>query len=87
MMNEPLIRERYIARANIISNKLDINNSSGISRDELQHAFEDDKMVNLLSSLEVDGTTAARFFDLLDEDGSGQVSFPEFVLGCLKLRG
>jgi len=54
--------------------------------DFMQHASDDDTKA-LLRSLEIEVRDALVLFELLDNDGSGQVDLEEFVTGCITLRG
>merc|ERR1711972_241132 len=45
------------------------------------------QMQGYFKSIDVDPSNAYGIFHLLDADGSGSVTFEEFVSGCCKLRG
>ncbi|CAJ1376603.1 unnamed protein product, partial [Effrenium voratum] len=64
----------------------DVDGSGCVSRDEFQVILKDKNAASFLDSLDLQVSDAHRLFDLLD-DGSGQVTYQEFLDGCMRLKG
>merc|ERR1719189_2080133 len=58
-----------------------------ISREELEEAFKSDKIRFSFKALDIDIHDSNYLFDMLDDDGSGEVDMEEFVTGCQRLKG
>jgi hypothetical protein len=65
----------------------DTEQSGTLSWDELAQYLEDDKNKAQFQALDLDLWQAHVLFDMLDEDGSGEVGIREFLEGCIRLKG
>eukprot|EP00747_Dinoflagellata_sp_TGD_P082129 gnl/TRDRNA2_/TRDRNA2_161575_c2_seq1.p1 gnl/TRDRNA2_/TRDRNA2_161575_c2~~gnl/TRDRNA2_/TRDRNA2_161575_c2_seq1.p1 ORF type:complete len:276 (+),score=28.56 gnl/TRDRNA2_/TRDRNA2_161575_c2_seq1:1-828(+) len=65
----------------------DDNLSGAVDFEEFDKFMNDPTMQGYLKSIELDPHESRHLFDLLDEDGSGEVSGEELVQGCMKLNG
>merc|ERR1712232_1439648 len=54
---------------------------------EFESGLEDDRMQATLATFDIERRDAVALFEMLDVDGSGDVSIEEFVTGCIKSRG
>jgi len=67
--------------------KIDVDKSGVLTRDEFVDLLQDEEVSAMLVHIGLDPKEAGALFTLLDEDRSGSVSFPEFLSGCLGLKG
>ena len=58
-----------------------------VSWEELSTYLKDSHVIAYFQSQELDVTDARFIFDLLDSDGSGELTIDEFCVGCHRLRG
>merc|ERR1712008_429938 len=58
-----------------------------INRKDFEAVIRNDEVSELLDSLEISVTSAAKLFDILDCNGSGWVDIAEMAEGLLKMRG
>eukprot|EP00930_Biecheleria_cincta_P030821 TRINITY_DN21364_c0_g1_i1.p1 TRINITY_DN21364_c0_g1~~TRINITY_DN21364_c0_g1_i1.p1 ORF type:complete len:599 (+),score=114.50 TRINITY_DN21364_c0_g1_i1:122-1918(+) len=65
----------------------DVDKDGGIDLDEMQALLEDPVMTAYLSLIGFQFDDAKKIFRLFDKDGSGQISFGEFMRGCESLKG
>jgi len=79
--------QRYIRQLQAFFSEVDLDNSKTISWDEFQRHLLSDEAQVYLASLEIDHTHARHLFDLLDEDGTGELDIEELIEGCLRLKG
>lgn len=68
-------------------NIADKDNSSSITWDEIVESLDDPSLVKEWKSIGVQAEDARYLFKLLDLENSGEVSFEEFMGGCLRLSG
>lgn len=82
-----------ISEGNIVNELRDLfsledDNSDGrLTWSEFEGHLEQKQMRRTFQALDLDVREAENLFTLLDMDGSGWVSYDEFVTGCLRLRG
>jgi hypothetical protein len=65
----------------------DTDGSGALSFQEFQEFLNDEKIKAFFMALELDMSSCARIFHLLDESGDGTLEAHEFVEGCIDLRG
>merc|ERR1712232_230502 len=58
-----------------------------ITSEEMMESLEDDKTAKMWKSIGVQAEDAQDLFKLLDVDDEQEVSFEEFMGGCLRLNG
>jgi Ca2+-binding EF-hand superfamily protein len=66
---------------------MDEDKSGELTLKELSANLDSEELVAYFNHLNLDVIQAWEIFQLLDVDNSGTLSLPEFVEGCLKLRG
>jgi len=66
---------------------IDVDESDKISKDELLFMMQDESIQAFFGILGFDSTDADRLFKMLDVDGSGDITFDDFVHGCTHLKG
>jgi len=77
----------YISMLMDLLREIDSGGTGVITRQELEEAFKSDKVRYSFSVLDIDINDSNYLFDMLDDDGSGEVDMEEFVSGCLRLKG
>lgn len=65
----------------------DVDKSGTLTWDEFKDHLQDPAVMAYFQALDLDVTQAHVLFDLLDNDGSDQVTLDEFLDGCVRLRG
>jgi hypothetical protein len=65
----------------------DTNVDAKVSRDEFRNLLAHDEVKVWLASMDYFPSDPEALFDMLDNDGSGQISAVEFLTGMVKLRG
>jgi len=65
----------------------DSDNSETVDKDEFIAAMQDDSFVARLTELSIPVLEAQHLFDVLDIDGSGQITLPEFLDGFTRVAG
>jgi len=78
---------RYTERIKGFFKDADVDKSGTLSWEEFRAHLHDPKVKAYFQSLELDVSQAHVLFELLDADGSNQVTVDEFLDGCLRLKG
>jgi len=66
----------------------DSNDSEkSLSWDEFETKFTDERIKAYFLSLDLDMSSVAKVYDLIDADGSGDIELAEFVEACVNYRG
>merc|ERR1711971_1216564 len=65
----------------------DTDLSGQVSFNEFEAIMGTPRMKVYLAAIDLHTDEATELFHLLDSDGSGEISVPEFIQGCLSLRG
>jgi len=65
----------------------DVDKSGTLTWDEFEAHLQDPAVMAYFQALDLDVSQAHVLFELLDNDGSDQVTLDEFLDGCLRLRG
>jgi len=80
-------QESVVNQIRALFNGIDIDKSGTLSKKELQRNLNDSRVKAYFSVLQIDVQEATGLFDLLDVDGSGEVSVEEFIMTCMRLKG
>mmetsp|Transcript_35303 Transcript_35303/g.82371 ORF Transcript_35303/g.82371 Transcript_35303/m.82371 type:complete len:575 (+) Transcript_35303:45-1769(+) len=80
-------KEECIALIQAFFHAVDVNHNGEISLDELRFFLDDATMEAFFRTLGFDVYDKQRFMELLDVDDSGEVSYEEFLEGCMRYRG
>jgi len=80
-------RDEYVAKIQGLFTKMDDDGSGDVSYAEFERHLSDEEMVAFCSSLEIDATDVAQFFNILSAGGTRSVDVETFVIGCIKLKG
>mmetsp|Transcript_544 Transcript_544/g.1682 ORF Transcript_544/g.1682 Transcript_544/m.1682 type:complete len:645 (+) Transcript_544:79-2013(+) len=80
-------KEVYLSMLHDLLNEIDTDGTGVISRIALEDAFQRERVRYTFSALDIDIPDSNYLFDMLDEDGSGEVEEAEFIDGCLRLKG
>merc|ERR1712187_69315 len=80
-------RAGYVSMLMDLLQEIDQGGTGVITRQELEEAFKSEKVKYSFSVLDIDIHDSNYLFDMLDDDGSGEVDMEEFVSGCLRLKG
>merc|ERR1712064_79430 len=86
-----LRKERVLAATTAKLNRLftgsDCNRDGRVDREEFRAILKHKDVRMWLASMDYDPKDPEALYNMLDEDGSGQLSCQEFVKGMTKLRG
>mmetsp|Transcript_37526 Transcript_37526/g.100020 ORF Transcript_37526/g.100020 Transcript_37526/m.100020 type:complete len:183 (-) Transcript_37526:38-586(-) len=81
------LREKYVVEMREIFLDLDEDASGTMTLEELTRGLKDPRVQSYFTALGLELHDTARLFNLIDDDGSGDVSIDEFLDGCLRLKG
>jgi len=70
-----------------VFNEIDNDKSNKVSIKELEVAMSQEKLASFMESMDISTQDIWTLFLILDADGSGEISFEEFVSGCMQLQG
>jgi len=88
MIREELQRKsEYVSWAVELFNNIDQDASGDISEDEFRKHANNPELLAFASSLELDVTDIAQFYNMLSCRGKYNVDVDTFVNGCIKLKG
>jgi len=79
-------QEDYVRKLKALFFQLDTSGDGLVSWDEFQQMLTDVRLKAWLNALEIEPTDMEEFFHILD-DGDGELTIDEFVLGISRLRG
>mmetsp|Transcript_91399 Transcript_91399/g.293580 ORF Transcript_91399/g.293580 Transcript_91399/m.293580 type:complete len:620 (+) Transcript_91399:97-1956(+) len=79
--------QQYTRRIKIFFREADLDKSGTLSWEEFRSHLDDGRVKAYFQALDLDVSQARILFDLLDVDGSDNVTVDEFLDGCLKLKG
>ncbi|CAJ1452141.1 unnamed protein product [Effrenium voratum] len=79
--------EKYFRSVAGMFHKLDTSGDGSLSWEEFQQAMEDPKLCFLLQKLEIDPGDLKLLFDLMDEQGTGEISIEDFIEGITRFKG
>jgi len=77
----------FLEQMRNIFEEADADASGSITWTEFKKYLENDEIRAYLSAQQLDACDARQLFDLLDVDGTLEVSMPDFIMGLLRLRG
>merc|ERR1719343_355439 len=81
------LKEQYVQEMHALFGHMDEDNSGTVSFDEITSYLEDPRVRSYFQVLGLDPHDSYRLFEVLDDDGSGEVVLDEFIDGCLRLKG
>ncbi|CAE6936684.1 NaCP60E [Symbiodinium natans] len=81
------LKTQFLHELQRVFDEMDANESGTISKDEFQTTLQDERVQAYFNAMKLDAREVEYLFALLDYDGSGEVSYSEFVDGCWKLQG
>ncbi|CAJ1328296.1 unnamed protein product [Effrenium voratum] len=64
-----------------------IEKDGAITLSEMEHFFDHEEVRAMFQSLDLTARDSWTLFKLLDEEGNGDINLPEFMDGCMRLRG
>jgi hypothetical protein len=85
--NKKLEVKELHAKLSEMFDLLNIHHTESINRDAFLSAFKEESTKIWMSALDIDASDPEGLFELLDLDGSGEISKDEFIFGAAKLRG
>lgn len=80
-------KKAFLGNVQKLFDEIDLNGNGILTRNEFDRKLHDEKLLALFGALNLDAQDAARLFEVLDYDGSGEVARDEFLEGCWKLQG
>eukprot|EP00930_Biecheleria_cincta_P059098 TRINITY_DN44860_c0_g1_i1.p1 TRINITY_DN44860_c0_g1~~TRINITY_DN44860_c0_g1_i1.p1 ORF type:complete len:596 (+),score=98.84 TRINITY_DN44860_c0_g1_i1:25-1812(+) len=86
MLNRLASKNEIISALATLFSIVDTDKSNTITFDEFETAMENDSVVAVFESLDIDTGDAALLFHLMDIDMSGTVDLDELVTGCIRYR-
>jgi len=90
---ESMVREKKKESENLMNQlhaifqEADVSGDGHLTGDELNHMLAHNNVVMLLGKLGVDTSDGQKLFEMLDDEGSGQISRNDFVSGFKRLKG
>jgi len=88
LIQESIMRKQmYTTHLREVFNKIDHDASGFVTQDEVEFFLTDPQLNLYLESIDIFPNDARALFQMLDDDGSGEVSIDEFCEGCLRLKG
>jgi len=78
----------HLKHMRAIFKEIDMDESGTVEYEELKKRLSDNiALQDYFNALELNATDTLTLFELLDQDGSGELSIDEFVDGCMRLKG
>merc|ERR1711948_104414 len=77
----------YTERIKTFFQEADLDKSGTLSWEEFRSHLENQQVRAYFQTLDLDVSQAHVLFELLDADGSNQVTIDEFLDGCMRLKG
>lgn len=87
VQDEMAAQQQYLKSMETLFAEIDEDESGYISLAEFSNRLNDPRVAAYFNSLKLDVSDAPMLFELLDEDGSEEISTEQFVSGCQKLQG
>eukprot|EP00930_Biecheleria_cincta_P049867 TRINITY_DN3506_c0_g1_i1.p1 TRINITY_DN3506_c0_g1~~TRINITY_DN3506_c0_g1_i1.p1 ORF type:complete len:636 (-),score=134.91 TRINITY_DN3506_c0_g1_i1:51-1958(-) len=81
------MKEKFIVQLKEMFAVLDQDGTGTVDKYEMRRMFEDETLSAYFRTLGFATTHAEQLFQLLDEDGDGQIATDEFLDGCLRMQG
>lgn len=80
-------RQNVLQQLREIFEEADANDSGLLDLEEVQQALSDHEIYHKLCKIDFPVEDPENLFELLDYDGSGEISIIEFITGCKRMRG
>lgn len=88
VMNDLMKKKKaYIRKLRAVFQAMDVSQDGNLNWSEFRHIITNPDVKTWCSILELEVADAEMLFELLDDDGSGDVSYDEFLNGVTRLKG
>eukprot|EP00913_Durusdinium_trenchii_P011410 g10715.t1 len=87
IQSELVSDESFTAEMKSIFEEVDVEGTGCIDWEQFRSFIHNEHVQAYFATQQLDTTDARELFNLLDQDGDGEVCIEEFILGCKKLRG
>eukprot|EP00435_Cladocopium_sp_Y103_P025629 s508_g6.t1 len=87
IQSELVSDESFTAEMKSIFEEVDIEGTGCIDWEQFRSFIHNEHVQAYFATQQLDTSDARELFNLLDQDGDGEVCIEEFILGCKKLRG
>ncbi|CAJ1340138.1 unnamed protein product, partial [Effrenium voratum] len=87
IQSELVSDESFVAEMKSIFEEVDVEGTGCIDWEQFRSFIHNEHVQAYFSTQQLDASDARELFNLLDQDGDGEVCIEEFILGCKKLRG
>jgi len=87
IQSELVSDESFVAEMKSIFEEVDAEGTGCIDWEQFRSFIHNEHVQAYFSTQQLDTSDARELFNLLDQDGDGEVYIEEFILGCKKLRG
>jgi len=87
IQSEMVSNESFVAEMKGIFEEVDVLGTGCINWEQFRAFIKNVEVQAYFSTQQLDTSDARELFNLLDQDGDGEVCIEEFILGCKKLRG
>jgi len=87
IQSELVSNESFVAEMKGIFEEVDVHGTGCINWDQFRAFIKNEEVQAYFSTQQLDTSDARELFNLLDQDGDGEVCIEEFILGCKKLKG
>merc|ERR1712113_712647 len=79
--------QQYRQKVELFFREADLDKSGYLNWEEFHRHMQNEHVKAYFEALELDVQQAHVLFEILDSDGSDEVSFEEFLEGCYRLKG
>ena len=80
-------REAMVIELQGLLRAIDEDNSGSISYDELHSVLDHPTIRNCFVSIGYDLREIDRLYELIDEEGTGEIQIDDLLTGCMRLKG
>jgi len=87
IQSELVSNESFVAEMKGIFEEVDVLGTGCINWDQFRAFIKNEEVQAYFNTQQLDTSDARELFNLLDQDGDGEVCIEEFILGCKKLKG
>ncbi|CAE8736224.1 unnamed protein product, partial [Polarella glacialis] len=87
IQSEMVSNEFFMAEMKDIFEEVDVDCTGCINWQQFREFIHNEQVQAYFAVQQLDTSDARELFNLLDQDGDGQVCIEEFIMGCKKLRG
>mmetsp|Transcript_101141 Transcript_101141/g.286625 ORF Transcript_101141/g.286625 Transcript_101141/m.286625 type:complete len:641 (-) Transcript_101141:106-2028(-) len=87
IQKEMELKEKYVHEMRDLFMEMDREGCGTIGLQDITECLEDPRVQGYFAALGLDPSDTERLFNLIDNDGSGDVDVGEFLEGCVRLKG